>query len=757
LSLISFPGQPTTNLDGSWQEMLIHAHAQGLQFGRDIVFTWGPWGFLWGNFHLGATAAVPILIGKVAGGFLLALALVVLTRSLVLWRRLLFAAVMIGFNWFFMDVAFFALMVLIGIVGLMRPHAPVARLVGWTLVLGFLAQIKFTYFAVSTAAVLAAAGCCAGRRTWNRLWIVAGSYALAVTAAWAAAGQNPANLYAYLRYSIEIAAGYGDAMGTDEPLVIFLCGSALALACAVFLWGAWRAIPERAYALCSTGFLGFAMFVMWKEGFTRADGHVMGFFAFILVLLPAVPSLLLPGRRWHWFEGSFLLCLLGLGTFNIGLLRLVPRITWERIHGNAAAIGRISSIPGEWRRSYGEACAAASLPSIRAAVGRATVDVYDCFTAAALLNGMNLAPRPVFQSYTAYSPGLERLNLRAYESGRAPDFLMWNDDRIDDRYPGEDDAMLVAALPGHYQPLFAEKEFWLFKRTAPLSTDPTERRQLLSAAVQLSSEVVLPPLRDHAIWLEARAVPDNLGRARALIYKPARINLVTTDDNGHQKAWRLLPRVARDGFVLVPMLANASDMVQFLRGEASSWVRSFRFEAPEGQAEFWSHVDVSVFELPGIPLKPVLSLVPLVELGIFDRPPESVTSAAPTQVIDIPEGKALLLHAEGQVVLEVPQGARRVSFLYGIREGAYMGPGRTDGVDFEVDSVSVSGRRQQLWHRYLDPVARTGDRGTQRVELELPADAPGRVIVHTGPGPQNDNRWDWSYIASMHWDSPAAR
>jgi hypothetical protein len=70
-------------------------------------------------------------------------------------------------------------------------------------------------------------------------------------------------------------------------------------------------------------------------------------------------------------------------------------------------------------------------------------------------------------------------------------------------------------------------------------------------------------------------------------------------------------------------------------------------------------------------------------------------------------------------------------------------------VDFEVDAVWASGRRERLWERYLDPVTRAEDRGTQQLDLALPGDAPLRLILHTGAGPRNDNRWDWSYVCSL--------
>src|SRR6266480_7699279 len=38
-------------VDDAWIQMLHMAFAERLQFGRDIVFTFGPWGFLYGGYH----------------------------------------------------------------------------------------------------------------------------------------------------------------------------------------------------------------------------------------------------------------------------------------------------------------------------------------------------------------------------------------------------------------------------------------------------------------------------------------------------------------------------------------------------------------------------------------------------------------------------------------------------------------------------------------------------------------------------------
>ncbi len=607
VSLFSVLGRADGGLDASWQVMLLHAHAQGLQFGRDIIFTWGPWGFLCSRTHFGSVAALPVLAWQGAGQFLIAFALVWLTRPLVAWRRFAYVAAVVAFHWLFQDTAYFVLIALITLSALMRPGAGPLRLVAWTLALGFLGQIKFTYLVIGSGAVLASAACWALRGSWRRAWALGGGYLFGILAAWAAAGQDLDNLVPYIRRSLEISSGYGDAMAFDESWPVFLWGSGLALACLAFAWRVWRTAEDRPFALGACAYLAFSFFVMWKESFIRADlvplgGHVLGLFSYVLILAPAAPGLVFPGRRWHWFDGAVVLCLVAVASFDPGFYRQGPRVCWEILQANAGSLRRLGTLPQEWEQANAAAAEEASLPGIQKAVGSGTVDVYNYSVGTALLNGLALSARPVFQSYSAYTPGLEGCNLRFYQSDRAPDFLLWREERVDGRYPGQDDAMLLAALPGHFEPLFQEGGYWLFRRTSRLPAAAPEQRLILSRTVGLSEEIALPAHPAHAIWLRADAVENALGRVRGFAYKPALISLATRDDQGRRRTWRLLPRVARAGFILVPTLADGGDMALLMKGQSGPQVTSFHFEAPEGQGEFWRRIEVSVFEMPGLAL-----------------------------------------------------------------------------------------------------------------------------------------------------------
>src|SRR5262249_33603874 len=136
--------------------------------------------------------------------------------------------------------------------------------------------------------------------------------AVAVLAAWLAAGQNPANFPPYLQRSLEVASGYADAMGLQESASLLAWGLAAAAACLAFLAHAAWAHRDRAFGLCAAGFAGLVWLVAWKEGFIRADSHVMGFFCFTIIAAVALPGIFFPEQRLHWFELAPLICLGGV-------------------------------------------------------------------------------------------------------------------------------------------------------------------------------------------------------------------------------------------------------------------------------------------------------------------------------------------------------------------------------------------------------------------------------------------------------------
>ncbi|MDD3179134.1 MAG: hypothetical protein PHQ04_02155 [Opitutaceae bacterium] len=751
ISLVQYPLPPETWLDPSWQEVLIQAHAQGWQFGREVIFTWGPWGFLCSQFHLGATGATARLLWEVCGHLVLAAAFVALTHRLPVWRQLVFVAALALFNWVFLDTAYLVSLTLVVVAALLRRETPSWQLAGWIIACAFLAEFKFTYFVLSAAGVFTAAALRIARRELRPAAFLIAGYAAALLGFWLLAGQNPDNLVPYLRRSLEIAAGYANAMGVDETPQVFWCGVGLLAWCGLFLWQLHRSHEDRPFAIAATVFLAAAWFVVWKHGFTRADGHVHGFFLYTLLLALALPPLFFPSKKWHWFELAPVLCLLGMGLADSSLLRNCPEIAWSRLGSNSRSLLRLSRWPAEWEQARQSARAAAALPDVQRTVGRSTIDVYNYDQGAALLNGLCYTPRPVFQSYSAYTPRLMAKNLGFYQSEGAPDYLLCNFQSIDGRYPSTDDATLLVELPRSYAPVLEEGDYLLLQKRRPLPTQRLARKPLLAQSLALGEELTLPPVRDQAVWLQATCRLTTLGRLRALLYKPPLLNMTVTDDRGVQTNWRMLPRVAEEGFLLAPLLATPSDFAAFLRGRSRTWLRSLHFRAPPGQEKFWSRADVRLYALPELPLQTDAPFASLLEAGIVDRAPDTVVSLAPLEIFTIGPSKAMLLHAPSEMTLAVPEDATAFAGTFGLRDGSYDHGGQTDGIELLLEAIWADGHTQTLLRRYLDPVKQAADRPPQSFQVALPSAPPTKLRLRFGAGPKEDNRWDWSYVTGLRF------
>jgi hypothetical protein len=238
-------------------------------------------------------------------------------------------------------------------------------------------------------------------------------------------------------------------------------------------------------------------------------------------------------------------------------------------------------------------------------VGAASVDLVSCDQGVVLINGLNYTPRPVFQSYSAYTPALAALNLAFYRSAAAPAFVLWRQETIDGRFPTIDDAPLVAEMPRAYEAQFTEGDYVILKRVRDLPARPQARVLLAERSAAFGEAVPVPESGGTAIWLQADLGLNLLGRARAALYRPPEVTMRVVDARGSATEWRIIPAVAADGFLLVPFLQSTADFNAFIRGTGSRGIRSVQFGSPAGQECFLQRrIAVRFWSLPELKLGP---------------------------------------------------------------------------------------------------------------------------------------------------------
>jgi hypothetical protein len=563
------------SLPQSWEAVLSYAAAHHLQWGRDIVFTFGPLGFLtsdyyWGNFYW------PIVLW--AGGFALAMTAALmrlLMRVPKAIRLPIYAALPLltvpacsnlGFDSFH-----FLAITLLGILCLPAERPGMLRLTTTGLVFTVLSLIKFTFCIYSVFAVLAIVT--ANGKVWRNTAILIGSSFLSLLGICSWSGQSLWSVFLYVASSTEMAAGYSAAMGLapnvwDARIGIALLIFLLALVFTTWLGSPnWRERTHRVAIVCA------GIFLTWKEGFVRADTHVVVFLVYSFFLAALLPALL--GFDWVAEElderenilsapvGNMLLRRRAQAlTFGCLFISLIPFALFKGDYKSAVQNGLLAKASDtfsafirpatyklELERQLESMRDKAELPKIRAVVGGDAIDALNLDQEAVILNGLNYKPHPVFQNYSAYTPALQRLNAEYFKS-KPPQYLLWRTGGIDGRFPTLDDGEVLLTVLSSYSPVTNENGFILWKcKTLTEKTYSLTNKHEFSGS--LNQWVMLPR---EPTWLQIESEQTLFGAVQSLLSRCSEMRLEVQLDNGGTRSYRLLPGNARYGFVISPFL-----------------------------------------------------------------------------------------------------------------------------------------------------------------------------------------------------------
>jgi hypothetical protein len=562
---------PGPGIDPSWNAGLAMAVDQGLHFGREVVFTYGPLGFL--NSRMVFFSGLSVL------SFLYAAALYVLFCVGLVWalRRALplFGAIAVAFvavAWLPMPLlevgllgAVFACFWLLGaersgraldvfVVAAATFAAPAALV---KLSSGPLVAVIF---------LIALVGARAGGR---RIAAYVVLFLVEVMALWLATGQSLADVPAFVGHTIEISSGYSSAMlrSTDvapwkvTAAVAAATVSGLALVAAAWFGGGRGdergARPDRATRWAGVAIAALAYFEIYKEGVVRIDaGHLTVLFANAAVLWVAVGS----GarrRRGLTLAAAAIVFAISLPVRPAGLETRFDPVANVRFAVEGArdlfSPGRRDTLIGFGRAamesSYGLA------PRGLATLRGHTVAVEPWEIGAAWAYELDWRPLPVFQNYSAYTPALDRLNAEAVEDPDGPERILRHNTLVvqpefpsadlDDRFLGWDPPEQARAVLCNFAPLWAD-ERWQVLGRVPDRCAPARKLGTASAAAGEAVRVPAPGPGEVVFVRIDGAGVSGLERVQTFLFHAASRHAVV---NGETR-YRLVPETAGDGLLL---------------------------------------------------------------------------------------------------------------------------------------------------------------------------------------------------------------
>ena len=277
--------RPRLDLDGAWEIALRQALHDGLNFGPDVAFTYGPLGFLrepllvypwsarlafvWGLLVQFALCWTLIWGLRRAFGSLLVAALVAVPVAAAIWQEPTLV------------IAFTAAVALTA--GRASGRGAQAIALGLGVLCGFELLAKLNAGITLTAfAVIALVAAPRPRRALAAP--LAGGALVTLVIGWLATGQSLGGIDDYVSSGFQIVSGYSEAMGFQDTLTGWERTAALLLAGVGFAvaWRAGELLPRRA-RLGLVALWAVLAFTTFKAGFVRQDpAHVNIFFASLL-------------------------------------------------------------------------------------------------------------------------------------------------------------------------------------------------------------------------------------------------------------------------------------------------------------------------------------------------------------------------------------------------------------------------------------------------------------------------------------------
>ena len=556
---------PVVGFDPSWQAGLALARAHDLAWGPEIVFTYGPLGFLenYAYYSFGQSVLATIYQQTMVAALFLGVAAALRQRHAPM-TSLIGAFVTTG---------------VIAILGLPYPEVEVLGAFAWgtvpllrqdckrstvfttCIVLGAVAglQLLVKFNTGLTIEVIALAmSVLVDWRAVGRHCATVAAFAASTLIWWVIAGQRLRDLPAWLRSSAAATSGYLEGM--DIPLSrsavpsVVLTLAWVAVLCAMFVRG--RPEIPRSFVV----FVGLATMIFVRYALGRFyQWHFFTLLVGVIVLAVAITPLARNRRRLSVVI-VVAIVLAGLTTERVLLHAFGDhghdRIA-EAVQMPEQAVDRVVTLtlPGHVGQRVEQAKARQralyAIPNrFIKTVGSGTVHIDPTETSAVWAYDLQWRPVPVFQTYAAYTPTLDDLNGESLTAG--PQFVLSRlspaspaTGSIDGRLGVQESPRYSRALLCNYTVSGVENRWALFTHTGPHCRPLTPLSQV---TVRSNDAITVPAPSgpDMAVLVGIDLQPTVIDRLFRGTVAPLTISTVALDG----VAYRLIAANAAEPFLV---------------------------------------------------------------------------------------------------------------------------------------------------------------------------------------------------------------
>ena len=544
-------------VDSSWSQAYHIDFLQHAQWGKDVIFTYGPWSIITRGYNPGTHLLVTAIWACLALIFWRSLYRTVTHftnhlggQAFFLFAFPAFCSIPVGDD-FDSRIVAWSLLLLISYLFIDREKTSIDSLL-LVLSLSLFSLAKFTGF-IGAFTIIGLIGINDLFR--KRVPIIPITASAGLVAFWILAGQAINNLPIFLKTSFQVASGYTEAMmihtiGEGTRALTYIAISAVIVL--IITIALWRS--NRSAAVIFPMGIAALLFLSFKHGYVRSDTHEA--LAVTCLMLVLISTLIITSRSSKIMQVA-LICMFLMSTCittrafrdcfgNQGLgLQLCDTIRLETLTA-PLHVEFDNSLFEEFTADKIKLRRTITLPDLKC-----SADLYTWYLSGLFAYNFHYQPRPINQGYSAYTPELIKANVDSLTVPNAPTLIAFQPVSLDHRYPSLDDGAAWPELLSRYEIVETTNKFpiILLKAKVPGSY---RFKDIASLSVQAEQNIILPT--NKLLWVYINIQPTLMGRLMTIFYKPSYVLMNVSLSDGSNRVFQLIPGMAKAGFLLSPFV-----------------------------------------------------------------------------------------------------------------------------------------------------------------------------------------------------------
>ena len=599
----------TTGLDVSWVYAINRFFNKGVLWGHDVMFTYGPLGFIICPMNIGSNAIISLaywIFMAVSSGLIFSYIFFSECNSVVSSRK---NNILISLTLFYLGSCVFGRLsseyvttfMILCLLSLCWNSDEFKFFFMASLLCVFSMFIKFNSGIVNFMILVMFSLVFHPAKYMTTLIITPALFVLCFMI------YNPSfsELIYYVRGVCEISSGYMSAMSTS----FFLSKSFALMMTAMFIIYAFIlfVILKKSEFFDVRHSMRYAMifavpfFGEFKHAFTRSGGgHNFSFMPVIYVYISAYIlfmkgelnvskafSKFLKYSLCAIFCVSFILSSLGINKLGIWPKMAVYHASTNPLfefYDNAKSFMNSSSDNREVK-----------LPSeFLSIISNDTATIYPMEISLAE-DIPNYKSMPIFQAYSAYTSWLDEQNAEFYSDNDAPKFIVFNTEAIDERFPLIECPQTWYEIFRHYEVTLhdTDKHMFLLERRASRKLESHE----ISTRTYSRDDVINIPAAKGLCVMNADMKLNLMGRFMKLAYKIPAVMMTVEFDDGRIITKRVIADSLQNDTIISNLILDDNDFEQFMNGDLKTGrVKSIQFSG-DGLKYYASNIAITFTEL----------------------------------------------------------------------------------------------------------------------------------------------------------------